>query len=88
MNCPLFPPAIKSHKEPEGDFLVFGLEEDIEEGKFTAEEVLKMVSSVGGVAIAAHPYRQFERALGDKIFSLADYHAIEVKNGNTPGMLN
>ncbi|UNC90834.1 PHP domain-containing protein [Candidatus Contubernalis alkaliaceticus] len=72
----------------EGDFLVFGLEEDIEEGKFTAKEVLQMVSSAGGAAIAAHPYRRFERALGDKIFSLTDYHAIEVKNGNTPGMLN
>lgn len=72
----------------EGDFLVFGLEEDIEEGKYTAQELLHMVSSAGGAAIAAHPYRRFERALGDKIFSLTDYHAIEVKNGNTPGMLN
>ena len=72
----------------EGDFLVFGLEEDIEEGKHSAEELLRMVSSAGGAAIAAHPYRRFNRALGDKIFSLTDYHAIEVKNGNTPGMLN
>ena len=72
----------------EGDFLVFGLEEDIEEGKHSAEELLRMVSSAGGAAIAAHPYRRFNRALGDKIFSLTDYHAIEVKNGNTPGMFN
>ncbi len=72
----------------EGDFLVFGLEEDIEEGKYTAEEMLKMVAASGGAAIAAHPYRRFKRALGDKIFSLTDCHAIEVKNGNTPGMLN
>lgn len=72
----------------EGDFLVFGLEEDIEEGKYTAKEFLRIVSEAGGAAIAAHPYRRFRRALGDKIFCLSEYHAIEVKNGNTPGMLN
>ncbi len=66
----------------EGDFLVFGLEKDI--GKpLSARELLDLVSSSGGAAIVAHPYRPFERALKDKVYSIKGFNALEVENGNT-----
>lgn len=71
----------------QGDFLVFGLKEDIGE-IVSAQELIGLVEAQNGVAIAAHPFRQFERALGDNIYTLKGYHAIETKNGNTPRGLN
>jgi predicted metal-dependent phosphoesterase TrpH len=41
-----------------GDVLVFGLE-DVPTGIVTPSELRSMVDSVGGIAIAAHPFRGF-----------------------------
>ncbi|PKM79201.1 MAG: histidinol-phosphatase [Firmicutes bacterium HGW-Firmicutes-13] len=71
----------------EGDFLVFGLKKDINR-TVSARELLRIVTLEGGAAVVAHPYRQFERALGNKIYSLSGYDAVEVKNGNTPVRYN
>ena len=41
----------------EGDILVFGLDK-LPDKKIHAQHLLDIVNSVGGVAIAAHPYRK------------------------------
>lgn len=71
----------------EGDILVFGLDK-LPDEKIHAEELLKMVNAVGGVAIAAHPYRKNNRGLEDKIRTIKGLHGIECFNGSTPMDLN
>ena len=63
----------------EGDILVFGLQESIQD-ILSARELLQRVHAEGGVAVAAHPYR-WGYGLGDRIFEL-ELDGIEVLNGN------
>ncbi len=66
----------------EGDILVFGIAE-LPDQKMHAAELLSFVVNQGGVGIAAHPYRDNNRGLGDHIKILADLSGIEVLNGRT-----
>ena len=74
----------------QGDILVFGFEEDIQE-LLTIEELRDQVAAAGGFMIAAHPFRGFktfgigqlqmtvEQACSRKVFDFVD--AIEARNG-------
>jgi len=77
-----------------GHMLVFGLDRYVY-GIHRVEELARIVAEVGGVIIAAHPYRrfllfhmrdgaQYEEALGRALKSPAFryVHALEVINGN------
>ena len=66
----------------EGDLLCYGLDE-IPEGNISAQDLINHVNSLGGACIAAHPYRQNNRGMGDCLFKLKGLHAIESFNGNT-----
>ncbi|MCK8825915.1 PHP domain-containing protein [Fuchsiella alkaliacetigena] len=65
-----------------GDILVFGLEE-LPPAKLPAQQLIDLVNAEGGVAIAAHPFRDNGRGLGNKIKELQGLHGIEVLNGST-----
>lgn len=67
----------------EGDILVFGLK-DIPKEKISAEELLYLVKKHNGAAIAAHPFRNNNRGMGEnmrKVSHLLD--AVESFNGST-----
>lgn len=66
----------------EGDFVVFGLD-DIPNETLSAQKLLAMVEQVGGIAIAAHPYRNTFRSLGDHNYDLKGFWAVEAFNGTT-----
>lgn len=57
-----------SHGNFHGDLLVFGYDE-LFQGKVTAVEVIERVHEVGGVVVAAHPYRE-GYGFGDGVFNL------------------
>jgi predicted metal-dependent phosphoesterase TrpH len=74
----------------QGDILVFGFEEDIQE-LLTIEELRDQVGAAGGFMIAAHPFRGFktfgigqlqltvQQACDRKVFDFVD--ALEIRNG-------
>jgi hypothetical protein len=74
----------------QGDVLVFGLEEDIQD-VITVQELHEKVRAAGGYSIAAHPYRGFkvfgigqlemslEQACKKKVIKYVD--AVEIRNG-------
>lgn len=67
----------------EGDILVFGLQ-DLPDGKTSAEELLTLVRRNNGAAIAAHPFRNNNRGLGNNIRRLSGLlSAVEAFNGST-----
>ncbi|MEL7635500.1 MULTISPECIES: PHP domain-containing protein [Sporomusa] len=67
----------------EGDILVFGLQ-DLPDEKTSAEELLTLVRRNNGVAIAAHPFRNNNRGLGNNIRRLSGLlSAVEAFNGST-----
>ncbi len=66
----------------EGDIVVFGVDE-LPQQKIHAAELLEYVNGRGGVGIAAHPFRNNNRGLGDKIRLLPGLAGIEGYNGNT-----
>ena len=66
----------------EGDFVVFGLDK-IPNKTLSAQELLHVVEEAGGVAIAAHPYRNTFRSLGDWSYTLEGFWAVEAFNGTT-----
>ncbi len=66
----------------EGDFLVFGLDE-IPNETLSPQALLTLVAEAGGVAIAAHPYRNTFRSLGDRNHTLEGFWAVEAFNGTT-----
>lgn len=67
----------------EGDILVFGLQ-DIPKEKVSAEELLTLVKQKKGAAIAAHPFRNNNRGLGNNIIRLSGLlTAVEAFNGST-----
>lgn len=66
-----------------GDILVFGLE-DIPEVGVSIDILLDMVDEAGGVAIAAHPHRDNNRGIEDRMANyLGRLDAVEGFNGNT-----
>lgn len=66
----------------EGDLLVFGLSE-VPRGKLHAVELIETLSACGGIAVAAHPYRDNGRGLGDMTWQLPGLAGVEVFNGRT-----
>lgn len=66
----------------DGDILCFGINE-IPENRISAKDTIDYVHERGGVCIAAHPYRNNKRGLGDKIFELKELDAVEAFNGRT-----
>lgn len=67
----------------EGDILTFGLE-DIPKEMISAEELLTLVKKNNGVAIAAHPFRNNNRGIGDNMKRLAPLlSGVEAFNGST-----
>lgn len=65
----------------EGDVLTFGLPER-PLGKIDVLELIDLVHDVGGVVIAAHPFRTEAPSLGDKIWEVRGFDAVEIFNGN------
>ena len=66
----------------EGDFVVFGLDR-IPRETLPPQQLLDLVKKAGGVAIAAHPYRNTFRSLGDRNYELEGFWAVEAFNGTT-----
>lgn len=67
----------------QGDILVFGLE-DIPKEKIHAIELLNLVKKHKGVAIAAHPFRNNNRGLGNHLHEVAHIlDGVESFNGST-----
>ena len=67
----------------EGDILTFGLK-DIPEKRISAEELLILVKESNGIAIAAHPFRNNNRGIGNNMERLAPLlSGVEAFNGST-----
>jgi predicted metal-dependent phosphoesterase TrpH len=66
----------------EGDIICFGFK-NAPKRMMHAIQLVEMVNSVNGVAIAAHPFRNNNRGLGYNIRNILDIHAVESFNGNT-----
>lgn len=67
----------------QGDILVFGLK-DIPKEMMSAEDLLNLVKKHNGAAIAAHPFRNNNRGIGENMRSLNHLLAgIESFNGST-----
>lgn len=65
----------------DGHCLVFGLNTDDISGKNTPmEHLIKIVDSLGGIVIPAHPFRGIN-SIGDLLFNLSGLFAIEGFNG-------
>ena len=66
----------------EGDILCFGLEH-IPAAGISASELTALLKAGGGASIAAHPFRNNNRGVGDLFAELRDLTAVEAFNGNT-----
>lgn len=65
----------------DGHCLVFGFNTDDISGKDTSiGQLIKIVDSLGGIAIPAHPYRGIN-SIGDSLLNLSGLFAIEGFNG-------
>ncbi len=71
----------------EGDVLTFGFSEFCSEG-IPLAELIPWVHSVGGVIIAAHPFRSSAPSIGNKLYEVKGIDAIEVLNGNSSEDMN
>lgn len=67
----------------EGHILALNVKEIIPKG-LSGKETVERIHSLGGIAIAAHPYDRYRRGVGDLIHN-ADFDAVEVVNGHTFG---
>lgn len=65
----------------EGHILALGVKKLVERD-LSAEETVKRIHELGGVAIAAHPYDRYRRGVGDLILRVP-FDAVEVVNGHT-----
>ncbi len=71
-----------------GDILAFGVKHVPKHQRMPVDEFLKMVTSEGGIAIAAHPFRKNNRGLENYLKIVKNLHGIECLNGSTPEGLN
>ncbi len=62
----------------DGQILAYGIEQEIPV-RLAASETIKLIHNQNGVAIAAHPYRETEYSLGNKIFDL-ELDGVEILN--------
>lgn len=65
----------------EGHILALGVKEMVEWDN-SAQETVEKIHSLGGIAVATHPYDSFRMGVGDLIYRL-DFDAVEVENGHT-----
>lgn len=70
------------HLSFEGDIVAFGIN-DLPKGHLPAQEFIDWVNNRGGVCIAAHPFRNNSRGLGEDLLSINGLIGIEVLNGST-----
>ncbi len=66
----------------DGDLLCYGIDE-IPNERLSAQETINFVKERGGVCIAAHPYRNNNRGIADKLYDLYDLDGVEGYNGRT-----
>lgn len=66
----------------QGDLLVLGVD-DIPKGHLDAQHLIDDINARGGATIAAHPFRNNGRGLGETIRSLSGLTAVEGYNGRT-----
>lgn len=66
----------------EGDILCFGLD-TIPQNRITARELVQRMETLGGATVAAHPFRDNFRGIGELIVNLPGLTAVEAFNGNT-----
>ncbi len=71
----------------DGDIITLGIDE-VPQEEMTAQEFIDLVDSKGGVCISAHPYRNNNRGLEDKLKIVNKLHGIEVFNGRTDDLNN
>lgn len=69
----------------EGHLLVYGVVDDSwnrwgRNNLMEVEKVLESVHALGGICVPAHPFRGWE-SLGEKIFSIQGFDALETHNG-------
>lgn len=72
---------------PDGDFLIIGPELNALPSHLTSRELLPMVHSQGGIAIAAHPCRS-DKTIPEKLFEDGLCHCAEMLNGRNPSPAN
>lgn len=70
-----------------GDLLVFGVERDFEP-LCCHQALLAEVDAARGAVIAAHPYRNAHRSLGDRVATVDGVRVIEVHNARNPASAN
>ncbi len=66
----------------QGDILCFGLDR-LPSGRVDAAALVNRVAEQGGATIAAHPFRNNDRGVGELITALPGLSAVEAWNGNT-----
>lgn len=79
-NFPIFPGV--EYLTTDGDIVAFGIE-TLPEKQVSAQEFIDLVNSLGGVCIAAHPFRTNNRGLENKLDIIKGLTAIEGFNGST-----
>ncbi|MGL5255554.1 MAG: PHP domain-containing protein [Proteocatella sp.] len=67
----------------EGDILAFGIDELPKKELLPAQEFIDYVNQKGGICIAAHPFRNNNRGLGENLKIVKGLTGIEVLNGST-----
>ncbi|MBU4201955.1 MAG: CehA/McbA family metallohydrolase [Candidatus Altiarchaeales archaeon] len=65
----------------EGHIVGLGVREVVY-SELSAEETVKRIHELGGLAIAVHPYDRIRQGVGDLIYEL-DFDAVEIYNGHT-----
>jgi len=71
----------------DGDILCFGIDEMPTE-RLSAQNTIDFVQSRGGVCVAAHPFRNNNRGLGELIYDVDGLCAVEGYNGRTSSLNN
>lgn len=66
----------------DGDIVAFGIEEYPKE-RVSAQSFINEVNRQGGVCFAAHPFRNNNRGLGERLRTVQGLHGAEVLNGST-----
>jgi predicted metal-dependent phosphoesterase TrpH len=64
----------------EGHILALGIKKPIEK-RIPAKEVIEQIHSLGGIAVAAHPYDMLRGGVRDLVYNL-DFDAMEILNGH------
>ncbi len=75
------------YSTPQGDFLVFSPSDETVPPNLSAEMLLKLVRDAGGVAVAAHPFRE-KRPTDEQVIRNGLCGAIECINGRNTALEN